>query len=63
MIVEGQWMGFWTRVRLPSTPLGTLNPGSFILPGFFCILLIGKGIAFSFGKHYNIFVFYLKENN
>lgn len=21
MIVEGQGMGFWTRVRLPSTPL------------------------------------------
>jgi len=24
MIVEGQGMGFWTRVRLPSTPLKTL---------------------------------------
>jgi hypothetical protein len=29
MIVEGQGMGFWTRVRLPSTPLKTLIKWSF----------------------------------
>ena len=28
MIVEVQGMGFWTRVRLPSTPLICANPNS-----------------------------------
>jgi len=43
MIVEGQGMGFWTRVRLPSGPSGTPLIG---VPVFllFLKLIYVKGI-------------------
>ncbi len=44
MIVEVQGMGFWTRVRLPSTPLKLANPNTVMCSDFvrFTPLVITK---------------------